>query len=760
MLNFRCCVFCQTSQHRQDCFDLVDKCKTFSPVKMYTHKTAKKRTLRNFDMFEAYRNARLKRRRLTDRSADLLTDRSADDIATESQQQCDIEQFEALPARATTPELGDDFVRDDFDVGEAFPDQTADDGEEHRSLDGVATTAAEDVSAAEDVHLPTCVAIDDESRPKAKTIDDFGRYICALQANKKLSKTVAAKLVRYMQENSEVIGKGLLDSELKSFYAIRTEELRHVPSLKIDVMCKDSSGNEVLFENRSKYPKNVINARQLQLVYELTYTTLANVATFHASQHPHVACTDVIDFSVDDVPETISGGVSISVLSVQFTNCRNVYTVAILRPARSGLGLSETIILKGFLREVKAGILKVRHGIADAPKRAKLQGLLSHSANYCCQYCTVKKRVKGISHIDSRNANERTLRSVEKVVGKIEEGIVLSEEKKKGVKERSPLSCIPGFNYLLHVPAERMHLLDLGVIRKMISLMYKFTTLRKGALKRSSFKHRSTLKELNDIVTKVRLLSDFSRRARPLDKGSWKAQEYRNLVMCMFPAVAQTCPSKCKEVWLYTAYIYRALILPEELFSWSENRDDVAAMLRHWYALFESTFGLPNCSYNVHTLSHALLVRELGPLTETSAFRFEDQYQTLKEAFVSGTMSTGLQAMENLYLGLRQDHRCRKSVNLMGRKTSKVNDRVVYLKSKKVVEISGVYDTFAEGKVIETEPGLHLLPGRDFNSVLSFRLDQSGHSRADVTFSLRDIVGKCVECCGIISVIPTNVLRE
>ncbi len=736
---------------------------------MYTQKKTRNKRIRDYESFEAFRAKRIKTSVGGNNVVQLPRSNSDSQVSANPVPADELVPLEAAPALdfydENPPALNHESAADN---------ETGDIGASSEQDEQTLPLHAEESSGPEsdaDVQRDRdCVATDipfeprliaDEAIKKPEHINDFGRYICALQAKKQLSKGVATKLIKYMQENSEVIGNGLLKKDLKSFKQIRTAELRRMPKRKVDVLCKDSTNNDVIFKGCSKFPKTAIATRELQLVYELSYTTLSDISAFHALLHPGQQCSNVLDFSVDDVPETISGGVSISVLSVQFTDCRNVYTVAILRPAKSGMGLSESIILEGFLKEVTDSAIKVRYGIADAPKRAKLQGLQSHSANYCCQYCLVKKNAGGIGHIDSRNANARELRSVKRIIRKLNSGVVVSDENRKGVKEESPLACLRNFNYLSQVPAERMHLLDLGLVRKMMSLMFKIGKVKKNALRRASYKHRRSLEELNAIVIKVQLISDFSRRSRALDKGSWKAQEFRNLVMAMFPAVAQTCPPQCKEVWLYTVFIYRALMLPSELYAYEENREKLARMLRRWYYLFESTFGLNNCSYNVHTVSHVLAVRDFGPLTETSAVRFEDQYQVLKGAFVGGTMSTGLQALENLYVGLAYDHSCQKSIDLKGRRTAKVNDRLVYLKSGQIIEIASVLDDVVEGNEVATEPGLHLLPGYDFNEVLCFKRDRLT-SRAPLSVATRlcEIAGKCVECCGFISVIPINVLRE
>ena len=423
------------------------------------------------------------------------------------------------------------------------------------------------------------------------------------------------------------------------------------------------------------------------------------------------------------------------------------------------MALADGIILRHFLDDLSETDLEPRWCVADAPKRAKLQGFVSHSGTYSCQYCFASKS-HGKFPASSRHGEPRTMAAVSEIINFVQSEAngdfdAVPESRLRGVRGISPLSSLPNFDVITQVPTERMHLLDLGIVRKMVGLTYKVPG--KKVYEKAQ---RVPLANLNAILEEVKLVSDFSRRSRALDIGTWKAEEYRNLTMALFPAILTTCSRDCRKIWLQTVYLYRALMLPNDLFDYQERRDELEEMVQKWYVLYEATFHEENCVFNVHTFSHILQVRDLGPLTATSAVRFEDQYQHLKNAYTAGTVSTGLQALKNLYVAIGSRHSCKKRVEFQGRKTSRVNDRLVYLRGGDIIEVTDINDDLIEGTTVPLDNGLHLIPGCDFNAVLCFKRSRHKGEGKKVATTLHYVRGKVIECCDILSVIPLNVLLE
>jgi hypothetical protein len=71
---------------------------------------------------------------------------------------------------------------------------------------------------------------------------------------------------------------------------------------------------------------------------------------------------------------------------------------------------------------------------------------------------------------------------------------------------------------------------------------------------------------LNTLIDGTRLPSEMSRRTRPIDMANWKALEYRNLGLIMFPHIVNvlrnyTTPGREREMedlaelWLHVAFL-------------------------------------------------------------------------------------------------------------------------------------------------------------------------------------------------------------
>jgi hypothetical protein len=119
----------------------------------------------------------------------------------------------------------------------------------------------------------------------------------------------------------------------------------------------------------------------------------------------------------------------------------------------------------------------VRLVVCDAPKRALVQGLRKHNANFGCGYCT--KEAKRIKETEGRGAGKAswtsetfggTLRTKERLLELGQQHEVHGIET-EGVVGVTPLFRIPGFDPIRQVPPEIMHLGCLGVAKKMMLLL-------------------------------------------------------------------------------------------------------------------------------------------------------------------------------------------------------------------------------------------------------------------------------------------------
>ena len=134
----------------------------------------------------------------------------------------------------------------------------------------------------------------------------------------------------------------------------------------------------------------------------------------------------------------------------------------------------------------------------------------------------------------------------------------------KGIKGRSVLIDQPGFNFINDIPAEYLHSVSIGLVKRLIELTFNVGANRP----------RNTKRKLTPPATFNRLLSDikvpheFSRRIRDLDLNVFKAQEFRNLILFLFPVVLECLEPNCKErnLWLLLAFMIRACVVPNNDF--------------------------------------------------------------------------------------------------------------------------------------------------------------------------------------------------
>ena len=87
-----------------------------------------------------------------------------------------------------------------------------------------------------------------------------------------------------------------------------------------------------------------------------------------------------------------------------------------------------------------------------------------------------------------------------------------------------------------------------------------------------------------------------------------------------------------------------------------------------------------NCSYSIHVFpSHILQIRGDDPLTEKSAFKYENFYGELRQLFQAGTHSTTKQILANCYMKrLLQNHKCERTIFFDVEKKGRENNSLIY----------------------------------------------------------------------------------
>ena len=121
------------------------------------------------------------------------------------------------------------------------------------------------------------------------------------------------------------------------------------------------------------------------------------------------------------------------------------------------------------------------------------------------------------------------------------------------------------FNFLYCIPAEFMHLVCLGCVKRLLELCFAVGE----SCPRNITRKLTSTAQFNKLISSVKVPSEFSRRIRDLDFAVYKGEEFRNLILFLFPVVLECLEQEVKEkrVWLLLAYIIRGTIIPEDEYS-------------------------------------------------------------------------------------------------------------------------------------------------------------------------------------------------
>ena len=270
--------------------------------------------------------------------------------------------------------------------------------------------------------------------------------------------------------------------------------------------------------------------------------------------------------------------------------------------------------------------------------------------------------------------NLRTREDIEAIVNEIEiNPDILKHDPDfcKGIKGRSLFLDHPQFHMVNDMPCEYMHLLCLGVVKRLVVLCFKVGENRERITKRKL--SNPTL--FNEQIQSIQVARECSRRCRNLDVGVMKASEYRNILLFFFPIVINCIEETAeeeRELWLHLVFMIRSCVLPNNEFR-NINSALIESACKNFYNLFEKLYGPTNCSYSIHVVpSHLLQIRGQMPLTYKSAFKFESFYGEMRHLFKPGTVSPLKQILQNCYAKrILEHHVCEKTLYLAPQKKQK-----------------------------------------------------------------------------------------
>ncbi|XP_036139931.1 uncharacterized protein LOC105834898 isoform X1 [Monomorium pharaonis] len=184
---------------------------------------------------------------------------------------------------------------------------------------------------------------------------------------------------------------------------------------------------------------------------------------------------------------------------------------------------------------------------------------------------------------------------------------------------------VPHFKPVTNVPLDYMHLICLGIMRKLIYLWLA------GDLK---YRLQSRAVEIisTNLVSQLKpyIPVEFARKPRKLDCVKlWKATEYRLILLYTGPLAFKSVLKKNVYINFLILHVIVRILSSQEL---NEYVTYAHELILFFIQTYKKLYGIYNMSHNVHSLVHLVDdVKKFGPIDNFSAFKFENYMQILKK---------------------------------------------------------------------------------------------------------------------------------
>ena len=417
--------------------------------------------------------------------------------------------------------------------------------------------------------------------------------------------------------------------------------------------------------------------------------------------------------------------------------------------------------IKQQINLIREQILECENDIDSPEKTNKKENLISLENDLKKSLNALTRKSNILWPSSTLNAKNRSRKTILEILEKMENGDNLTLDDCKGIKGRSLLLDLPHFNYIYDTPAEYMHCSCLGVTKRLVELTFDVGINRPRVTKRKL----SSSAQFNTLMLSIKVTKEFPRRARKLDFAVYKGLEFRNMALFFWPLVLQCIEPNAKEISLWLNYVYfvRSCVIPSDEFS-AVKLQDIRNCSETFYKLYEKLFGMQNCTYNLHTFcSHPLEIRTHGPLTQTSAFKFESFYGEIRRSFVPGTTSPLKQIMKKIYLKRNiSTHYCKNSIFISNYDTPLESNKLIYCFRRKQHFIYEIVDI--DGKIISCNKVGQYPVTFDETPTLKWStvgVYKKGGVCSDITkINSSEIAGKVIQVGDYLITCPINVLNE
>lgn len=278
------------------------------------------------------------------------------------------------------------------------------------------------------------------------------------------------------------------------------------------------------------------------------------------------------------------------------------------------------VINTGIVINTKHYSVKISHFICDVVAKAYITYIIAHMGYCSCTKCHVEG-----TYINNRvcfpNTNNIRLRT------DTDYRLKIQEEHHTGT---SLLEQIPGIDMIKCFPLDCMHLVYLGVVKKLIVNLW---CCGKPSVKLPS--QDITNISFNLINQAKNMPVEFNRKPRSLSEAKrWKATEFRQFLLYTGPVVLRRILNNERYENFLTLHVAITILASSK---YSYLIDYASDLLLYFVKTFKSLYGAEHISHNVHNLLHLSEdVKVYGPLENFSAFPFENYLQSILKSIRKG----------------------------------------------------------------------------------------------------------------------------
>lgn len=254
--------------------------------------------------------------------------------------------------------------------------------------------------------------------------------------------------------------------------------------------------------------------------------------------------------------------------------------------------------------------------VCDAPAKSFLLFTKGHTGYSSCSKCIIHGAYEQgtVCFVEQRPSRLRTdVDFVEQTDTEYHKGETL-------------LTMVPDLGLVTNVPLDYMHLICLGVVKKLLLLWIK------GPL--SVRLSSAQIQKISNALINIRVSTpkEFVRKPRSLnDIMYWKATEFRQFVLYTGPIALQGVLRQDVYFNFLTLHVAISILISPKFVKHENNILYAQNLLIHFVKSFETIYGKRYVSHNVHNLLHLSAdVQKFGALDEFGAFRFENYLQMLK----------------------------------------------------------------------------------------------------------------------------------